>query len=155
MKLTASFLIILDAVLALAALCSAVAVRSGYAEASRQLHDLSTIYTAVIFVVVVLFSAHLMEVYDLTKNVKKREIIINIVFGAITSFFLLSVVYYLDNTVMLGRGVLVISLCFSALFQFCFHSLYLVGKKSHRFSQRVLVLGTVALAAQIGTPHVV
>jgi len=150
MKFNATILIILDAVLALSALFAAVVVRFGYADVSRQLYELSTMYTAVVFVVAVLFSAHLMEVYDLTKNVKKREIIINIVFGAITSFFLLSVVYYLDQTVMLGRGVLVISLCITAIFQFCFHSLYLAGKMNHRFSQRVLVLGTGALAARIG-----
>jgi sugar transferase (PEP-CTERM system associated) len=102
------------------------------------------------YIVAVLFSAHLMEVYDLAKNIKKREIAINIAFGAVTSFSLLSVVYYLDPDIMLGRGVLVISLCVFALFQFCWHALYLVGKNNSRFSQRVLVLGTGTLAAQIG-----
>jgi sugar transferase (PEP-CTERM system associated) len=91
-----------------------------------------------------------MEVYDLSKNVKKREISINILFGAVTSFFFLSVVYYLDPGVMLGRGVLVISLCLFALLQFCCHVLFLVGKNNYRFSQKVLVLGTGVLAAQIG-----
>jgi sugar transferase (PEP-CTERM system associated) len=107
-------------------------------------------YTTFIFVVIVLFSSHLMEVYDLCKNVKKREIIVNILFGVVTSFFLLSVVFYINSDVVLGRGILVISLCFYALLQFCWHSLYLVGKNHPRFSQKILVLGTGALAAQIG-----
>lgn len=151
MTFSVTLLIAFDALLAIAALFLAAAARFGYAEVRQQLLDYSTIYTAVMFVLAVLFSSHLMEVYDLAKNVKKREIIINIVFGAVTSFSLLSVVYYLDPDVMLGRGVLVISLCIFTLFQFGWHVLYLVGEKHPRFSQRVLVLGAGALAAQIGT----
>ncbi len=150
MKLAAPFLIVLDAVLAIAAIYSAAVVRLGYAEVSTKLSDPVAIYTGGIFIVVALFSSHLMEVYDLGKNFKKREMFINILFGAITSFFLLSVVYYLYPSVMLGRGVIVISLCFYVLLQFCTHALYLFGKTNHHFSQRVLVLGTGDLAAQIG-----
>jgi len=150
MTFNLTVLIAFDAVLAVAALIAAALARFGYAEVSQQLLDSSTMYTAAIFVVIVLFSSHLMEVYEPGKNVKKREIIVNILFGTATSFSLLSVVYYLDPGVMLGRGVLVLSLCFFALMQFCWHSLYLIGKNHPRFSQRVLVLGTGALAAQIG-----
>ena len=91
-----------------------------------------------------------MEVYDVARNFKKREMLINILFGAITSFFLLSVVYYLDPSIMLGRGVLVISLCFFVVLQFCSHAVYLYEKSNNHFCQRVLVLGTGNLAAQIG-----
>lgn len=150
MKFNITVLILFDALLTVSALFAAAVARLGYAEVSENLLDSATIYTTLIFVTVVLFSSHLMEVYDLGKNVKKREIVVNILFGAVTSFSLLSVVYYLDPDVMLGRGVLVLSLCFFALLQFCWHSLYLVGKKHPRFSQRVLVLGTGELAAQIG-----
>jgi len=150
MKFNATVLIVFDAVLAIAALFSAAVVRFGYTDVHKQLFDISTMYTAVIFVVVVLLSSHLMEVYDLGKNIKKREIIINIMFGAITSFSLLSVLYYLSPGVMMGRGFLVISLCIFVLIQFCCHAIYLVGKSNHRFFQRVLVLGTGSLAAQIG-----
>lgn len=143
-------LIIFDAVLAMSALLLAFAARFGYDEASRKLLDSATLYTTVIFVVVVLFSSHLMEVYDLGKNLKKREIVINILFGAVTSFSLLSVVFYLDPYAMLGRGLVAYSLCFFVLFQFCWHAIYLLGKNLPRFSQRILVLGTGTLAAQIG-----
>lgn len=146
----APFLFVFDAVVAVAALFSASVARFGYAEASQKMFTLGTMYLALIFVVVVLFSSHLMEVYELCKNVKKREIIVNIFFGTITSFFLLSVVYYLKPDVILGRGILFISLCIFALFQFCGHSLYLLGKNNPRFFQKILVLGTGALAAQIG-----
>ena len=118
MTFYAPLLIIFDAVLAVAALLAAAVMRFGYAEARQNLFTSATMYTAFIFVVAVLFSSHLMEVYDQCKNVKKREIIVNIFFGVITSFFLLSVVFYLNPDVVLGRGILVIYLCFYALFQF-------------------------------------
>ncbi len=139
-----------DALLAVIALFSAALARFGYAEVTGKLHETETSFTIAIYVLVVLFSSHLMETYDFDKNIKKREIIINILFGAIASFSFLSVVYYLDPDVMLGRGVLVISLALFTLFQFFWHTAYLVGKNNPRFSQRVLVLGTGALAAQIG-----
>jgi sugar transferase (PEP-CTERM system associated) len=150
MTFNVTVLIGFDALLAVAALFSAAVVRLGYVEVNHKLLDSTSIYTTIFFVVVMLFSSHLMEVYDLGKNVKKREIVINILFGAVTSFSLLSVVYYLNPDVMLGRGILFISLCIFALLQFCWHSLYLVGKNHPRFFQSVIVLGTGALAAQIG-----
>jgi len=150
MAFNAKFLIIVDALLAVTALFAATVARYEYVEVSRKLLNSSTIYMFAMFVIAVLFSSHLMEVYDQNKNVKKREIIINVGFAAVTSFSLLSVVYYLDPSLMLGRGVLVISLCLFSMLQFCWHSLYLVGKNHPRFSQRILVLGTGSLAAQIG-----
>jgi sugar transferase (PEP-CTERM system associated) len=150
MKFNATVLIVLDVILAIAALFSAAVVRFGYAEVREQLFDISTMYTVVIFVAVVLFSSHLMEVYDLGKNIKKREIVINILFGAITSLALLAVLFYLNPEFTLGRGILTISLSFFVVIQFCCHAVYLAGKSDHRFFQRVLVLGTGTLAAQIG-----
>ena len=143
-------LIIFDAFLAVAALFSAALARFGYVEVTAKLHDAQTIFTMAIYVLIILFSSNLMEAYDLNKNTKKREIFINILFGVVTSFSFLSIVYYLDPEIMLGRGVLVISLIFFTLYQYCWHTLYLIGKNNPRFSQRVLVLGTGALAAQIG-----
>jgi len=150
MTFNATLLIFIDAVLAIVAFLLATMARFGYAEGSQKLLSLNSLYTSVFVVLILLFSSHLMEVYDLHKNVKKREILINVIFGAITSFSLLSVVFYLDSDVMLGRGILILSLCFFAILQFSWHSLYMVGKKYPRFTQKVLVLGTGALAAQIG-----
>ncbi len=150
MKFKATTLIVIDAILAIIALFTAVTVRFDVSELSQKLSDPSKIYIAVIFIVVLLFSAHLMEVYDRNKNLTNRAILINIAFEMITSFSLLSVVYYLDSDLMLGRGVLAVSLSFFAFLQFCWHSIYLMGKSHPRFSQRVIVLGTGPLAAQIG-----
>jgi len=151
MTFNLTILILFDAILATGALFFTAVARLGYPEISQNLSDFNTILTAFLFVVLVLFSSHLMEVYDLGKNVKKREIVVNILFGAVTSFSLLSVVFYLNPDVMLGRGILILSLCCFALFQFCWHALYLMGKNTSRFCRKVLVLGTGPLAAEVGT----
>lgn len=143
-------LIFVDAVLAATALYAAAVLRIGHYAATYKLHELTTVYTATAFLLVILFSAHLMEVYDFARNTTKREVLINVLFGTVTSFCLLSVVYYLYPEVLLGRGVLTSSLVIFTLLQFCWHALYLVGNRNSRFSQRVLILGTGDLAAQIG-----
>ncbi len=152
MKIKTNTHIVIDAMLAIVALFSAATVRLGYYHVSQRLFEPATIYLAIIVIVVLLFSSYLMEVYDQNKNLTKRALIINIAFGTITSFALFSVIYYLnpDPDIVLGRGVLFIFLIFFAILQFCCHSLYLIGKKNSRFSQRVLVLGTGTLAAWIG-----
>lgn len=143
-------LIAIDAILAAGSLFAAAALRFGYSEVTEKLNEPETIYTVGVFILVILFSSHLMEVYEFSRNTRKREILINILFGATTSFSLLSVVYYLNPEVILGRGVLIISLFFFSLIQFIWHAIYLVGKNHPRFLQRVLVLGTGELASQIG-----
>lgn len=139
-----------DAALAVTALYAAAVMRLGQPEVTQKLPDFTTIYTSCVFILAILFSAHLMEVYEFARNTKKREILINILFGTVTSFSLLSIVYYLDPEVILGRGILAISLFIFVLLQFCWHALYLIGNNHPRFSQRVLILGTGDLAAQMG-----
>lgn len=143
-------LIVIDSILAVVSFFSAVVVRFGYSEATQRLVDNTYIYSIVTFVLVLLFSSHLMDVYDFDKNIKKREIIINILFAAVTSFSLLTIIYYLFPGVMLGRGALALSLGIFAICQFCWHTIYLLGKKHPSLSRKVLILGTGDLAAQIG-----
>ncbi|RII27467.1 MAG: glycosyl transferase [Geobacter sp.] len=150
MLIRLALLILIDAVLAVTALYSAMLVRLGESEVEEILHNVQALYTTVVFVVVILFSSNLMEVYDLDKNTRKREIIINVLFGMTTSFFLLSLVYYVNPGVILGRGVLIITLGIYAILQTCWHVLYLISHTDQRFSRRVLVLGTGQHAAQIG-----
>jgi sugar transferase (PEP-CTERM system associated) len=139
-----------DALLAVAALYSASVMRLGSFEVSAKLSEYATLVTTCVFILVILFSAHLMEAYDFTRNTKKTEVLMNVVSGTFTSFFLLSVVYYLDPEVLLGRGILIFSLIIFALLQFVWHALYLMGNSLPRFSPRVLVLGTGELALQMG-----
>jgi len=144
-------LIIVDVLLALTALYSAAVVRLGYREVANKLPEVSTFITSVIFVIAILFASHLMDTYDFDRNTRKREIFINTILGAATSFFLLSIVFYIDPGFMLGRGILLISIAFFVLFQYGWHVVfYLVGRHAPRFYRRVLVLGTGPLASQVG-----
>jgi len=150
MKLNVTVLMMIDTVLALVALFLAAVGRFGYGEACMKMLDLSTMPALLLFVTMVLFSSHLMEVYDLRKNTKKREIIINAVFGAVTSFSLLSVIFYFYANIILGHGVLFFSISIFVVLQFCTHALFMAGVSNHHFMQRILILGTGDLAAQIG-----
>ena len=150
MLLRLVILILIDAVLAVAALYSAMLARLGKSEAAGILYDVQTLSIMAVFVFVILFSSNLMEAYDFDKNIRKREIVVNILFGTVTSFFLLSIVYYLAPDLILGRGIIIISLSIFAILQTCWHVIYLIGHNDQRFSRRVLVLGTGQHAAQIG-----
>ena len=151
MSLRWLILTIVDVLLALTALYSAAVVRLGYSEVTNKLPEISTFFTAVIFVIAILFASHLMDTYDFDRNTRKREIFINTLLGSATSFFLLSITYYIDPGIMLGRGILLISIAYFALLQYGWHVVfYLVGRNSPRFSRRVLVLGTGPLASQVG-----
>jgi sugar transferase (PEP-CTERM system associated) len=133
------------------ALYSAAVVRFGYSEVADKLSEISTFLTAVIFVIAILFASHMMDTYDFDRNTRKREIFINTLLSAATSFFILSITYYIDPGIMLGRGILLISIACFALLQFAWHMVfYLAGHHAQRFSRRVLVLGTGPLASQVG-----
>ncbi|MBT1070900.1 TIGR03013 family PEP-CTERM/XrtA system glycosyltransferase [Geobacter chapellei] len=139
-----------DLLLAFLAFYSAGLIRLGIAEVLLELHTLHGLLNASIFAVVAVFASQFMDVYDIGKNTRKSEIIVNILLGSFTSFFLLSMIYYLNPSVMLGRGILAISIALFALFQFLWHVIYLECRHHPRFSERIIILGTGALAQQMG-----
>jgi len=151
MNLRWVLLIIVDVLMALAAPFAATVMRFGYQEAASSLAESSTYLTEIVFVLEILFASHLMDTYDFDRNTRKREIIINTLLGTATSFFLLSITYYMYPGIMLGRGILLVSIAIFAVLQYCWHVVfYLAGHHARRFSRRVLVLGTGSLASQVG-----
>lgn len=146
-----ALLIVVDILLTVLALFSAAVVRLGYAAAVHIIvSEDKFLVTMVLFAAIVLFSSHLMDVYELDKNVRKREILVNMLLSSVSSFALMTIAYYLAPEFMIGRGVLLIAIIFVVVSQFCWHSLYMTGMHNSRFSKRVLVLGTGTLAASIG-----
>jgi len=143
-------LILVDIILAAVALLTAAVGRFGVTEFSDSVDGLTTAVSLSLFIAIILFSSHLMEVYAFEKNTRRREILINILFAAATSFSLLSVVYYLYPDVMMGRGVLLLSLALFIILHFVCHNLFWIENRRPRFSRRVLILGTGTLAAQLG-----
>ena len=143
-------LVAVDALLAVIALLTSALLRFGRDEVSAYCNGSQAAYMLIILVWSIIFSSHLMEVYDLDKSKRKREIFINIGFGVVTSFFMLSVVYYLFPETMLGRGVLFLSLAIFCFLQSCWHMLFARWHNSPRFSRKVLILGNGELAKQMG-----
>lgn len=137
-----------DVVFALAAFYSALLVRFGYHEACRHfLFD--NLHVPVILIGTFLFVSYLVESYNPDKNIKKRELLVNITIVAVGSFFFLSALYYLAPNIMVGRGLLFLTILLFALYQYVWHFLYFFNLKHPRFAQQVLVLGTGELAWKI------
>jgi sugar transferase (PEP-CTERM system associated) len=150
MGLRIVLMLISDALLAIAALFSAAGLRFGTLALPEEWQADHGLRVSAIFVVVALFSSYLMEVYSLARESRKREIFITCLQSGGAAFFLLSVVYYLEPSVMLGRGVLFLALALFILYQFLWHTLAASGARRSPFAQRVLILGTGELARQLG-----
>lgn len=150
MKLRDLLNIVGDAVSALAALVFAVAIRFGRFELPEGWQVDQALQAAALFVGVTLFSSYLMEVYVLQAGSRKHEIFVTCLQAGCASFFLLSVAYYLDPDLMLGRGVLFFALGFFIMLQFVWRALPGPGSSKVPFAQRVLVLGSGDLACQLG-----
>lgn len=150
MDLRAAFNFFSDALLALASLVFAVGVRFGGFRLPEEFEVDRGVLAGALFVAVTLFSSYLMEVYTLPRESRKREIFATCVQSGCAAFFLLSVLYYLDPSLMLGRGILFFALGFFILFQFGWHALACVGARTMPFAQRFLILGTGKVARQLG-----
>jgi len=150
MDLRLALMLLSDTVLAAAALFAALLLRLGSAALPQEWQADHGLTVYLIFCVVVLFSSFLMEVYSLPRGARKREIFVTCLQSGGAAFFLLSVVYYLDPEVMLGRGILFIALGLFILFQFAWHAVSDTGARRSPFAQRVLILGTGDLACQLG-----
>jgi len=150
MELRLAIIIIGDALLALFALYSAVAAMMGVDFLLSDWLTPQAVKIPLIFVVVSLFSSFLMEIYTLDRRSRKREIFITCLQVGSAVLFLLSVVYYLDPSVMLGQGVLFLAITLFIFYQFAWHALASRSERHQRFFRRVLILGTGELACKLG-----
>lgn len=102
------------------------------------------------FTLVALFTSYLMELYDIQKKLKKREIVVRSIVSSLAMFFLLSALYYLLPVIMFGRGLLFLSLSIFTVLQVFWHVIHKYGLEFSGGGRRVLVLGTGHLANLIG-----
>ncbi|WP_026840881.1 TIGR03013 family XrtA/PEP-CTERM system glycosyltransferase [Citrifermentans bremense] len=150
MNLRVAFNLFTDALMALAALIFAAGVRFGRFDLPENWAAEQGVAAGTIFVGVTLFSSYLMEVHSLPKESRKREIFAACLQSGCAAFFLLSVLYYLDPSLMLGRGVLFFALGFFIIFQFAWYAISGIEARTVPFAQRVLILGTGDLACRLG-----
>lgn len=138
-----------DVVLSVVALYIGSVLRFGSFVHIAEIMDLGGIKIYA-FILVLLFSSYLCELYDFEKNAGKKEILVRIGINIVLSFLLLSVIYYLIPGLLIGRGWLTISLACFGLLQFFCHIGYRWCSNIPGLAKRVLVLGTGPLANKIG-----
>ncbi len=148
MKFRLTILITVDVIVAIAALYSALFTRFGY-YAGVGRYFISNYQIPFILIVTVLTVSYLTESYNPANNIKKRELLVNVVIVGVGSFFCISGLYYLFPASMFDRGLQVLTILFFALYQYVWHSVFFFSQNHQRFAQRVLVLGTGELAAKI------
>lgn len=103
-----------------------------------------------LFVVVLLFSSFLLEIYSALVEISLKESAVRIFLSLLTSFFILAGIFYLSDLNLYGRGVLSLSLILFGLLQFAWHYLFRLCSSLPGIVTRVLILGTGPLARQIG-----
>ena len=150
MQLRLAYMLITDALLALAALYTAVALRLGVETLRQEWLEGQALKISVIFVGSSLLSSYLMEVYSLPKGNSKWNIFIDCLQCGCAGFFFLAIIYYLEPNLMLGRGVLFLSIAVFCIYQFVWHLVSAPGKHRPRFTKRVLILGAGDIARELG-----
>lgn len=154
----ALFLIIGDLLLSLFALSLGFLVRFGHLPSFSDFTSLDgTIFPfyfalirIVVYVAVLLLTSFILEMYDLRQIVKKGVILLQSGVVFFVSLIVLSIIYYLVKEIMLGRGIVLLTLGFFALFQATWHICYQFLLNVPVMARRVLILGTGPLAGQIG-----
>lgn len=138
-----------DALFALVALIVSHYTRLGsvprFADLSQ--HEMLRI---ILFVCVLLFSSFMLEMYTSSHETSNREYLVRTLLSLVTSFFILTGLFYLTEFVLFGRGLLAVSLLIFGTLQFLSQLLYRSSSALPGFVDKVLILGTGPLARQIG-----
>ncbi len=137
-----------DALLSILAVHAAVLTRFGTLKSLYP--EPSDFERLLVFGLITLSSSYLLELYNIDKRYRKRELVVRIFTALTVSFLALTSIYYSIHFLMLGRGLLVLSLGFFGTFQFLFHAGYERLMNSSGLAKKVIVLGTGPLAKKIG-----
>lgn len=135
--------------MALLAFFTGLLVRFGYVDAQAEILA-RPFARSFPFVIVLLAASYIFEVYNSGAHRSKREILGNILIAVSVSFIILSIIFFLNPDLKIGRGLLAISLAAFVLYQFIWHVLYVVGFNHPFLAERIIVLGTGSLAGQMG-----
>lgn len=140
-----------DMLLAVGAIYSAYMLRFGVRPTLSQFSGEVSAEKIALFVSLLLFVSYMAEFYNFHKAFKKRELLLKIVLASIISFIVISCMYYLVPVVMIGRGLLGISLVVFVVMQWIWHLGFRSIIKSRGLASKVLVLGTGNLARLMGS----
>jgi sugar transferase (PEP-CTERM system associated) len=103
-----------------------------------------------VFLLVVLSSSFVTEIYSYDKRLDRTEIGLRILFAISLCFFFLAAVDFLFPDLVFELRVTVISLFSFGFLQFLWHAIYRTWDRMSGFANRVIILGTGPLAHQMG-----
>ncbi|MBT0662737.1 TIGR03013 family PEP-CTERM/XrtA system glycosyltransferase [Geobacter pelophilus] len=149
--MTKRFLITIafDTIFAILALFSAYFIRFGFIPILNNMSRFE-IARIIVFVIVLLFSSFLLEIYTYSVEIGKREYLIRITLSLVVSFFILTSLFYLTEFLLFGRIVLLVSLLIFGILEYLSYFIIRVTSNLPGFVNKVLILGTGPLARQIG-----
>jgi sugar transferase (PEP-CTERM system associated) len=101
------------------------------------------------FLIVVIFSAYLLELYEYRKFSSRRFLLQAAFFSTLLSFFVLSSLFYLLPITQFGRGILLIAVLVFAALQLVLRCLIRKFSRASRFASRILIVGVGELAEKI------
>ncbi|GBE04333.1 UDP-N-acetylgalactosamine-undecaprenyl-phosphate N-acetylgalactosaminephosphotransferase [bacterium BMS3Abin09] len=119
-------------------------------ESSHYLTRTYPVSSFLLFIIVIIFSSFFVELYNQSRHLNKRDLMLRIMTGFLISFFLLSALQYMMPFAEYGRGVLALSIISFGIFQFFWHICHSALLKFLKLKQRVIILGAGSLAKTIG-----
>jgi sugar transferase (PEP-CTERM system associated) len=144
------FLMAGDIILAFCALFTGLIIRFGY-EAGKAEFFHKPFARAVLFVLVLVISSYIFEVYNLERHRNRREILSNILISVLTSFVVLPIFYFIIPPLIIGRGVLAFSLAVFVIYQFSWHVVFGIVHDHPSLAERILVVGAGESADRVGS----
>jgi sugar transferase (PEP-CTERM system associated) len=143
------YLIAGDVIVAAASLLTGFMVRFGPAAGRAELARRSfATFFLVVFVLVV--CSYIFEDYNLVRRRSNKEMLADILIAVCVSFVTLSMSYFIIPRLIIGRGLLALSLAVFVIYQFLWHMLFVIIQYHPSFAERVLVFGTGEAAKNIG-----
>jgi len=137
--------LLLDVVVATAAIYAAFVVRPVHIGADGELYRLTGM-ASLAFVAVMLFSSFLMDVYARGGKLKKREILTRVLLAGMASCLPFSLLYVLLPLLLPEKKTLLLAIVLFGCCQFFLQLLF----SAIKLPQRILVLGSGPVAAQTG-----
>lgn len=137
-----------DCLLVLAGVLGAIFVRLS-TPANYFLLDEYVVLKIMLLVALIQVGFYYFDLYDSRLYVEKKKMFVLFAVSLLVSSLFAIVIYYLMPSLQVGRGIFVISFVLIFIFSFSWRLLYARVYKLEAFTERVLIIGTGALAKKI------
>ena len=144
-----AILILGDLLMAAVALLAGFVIRFGFGGMVTEIQK-KPAGSLLLFVAVLMLCSYTLDSYNLSKHRRIKDVLPGIIGAATASFAILSAVYYIYPHLIIGRGLLALSLSMFAVYQLFWHMVFATIYDHPLLSKRILVLGTGPCARKIG-----